>query len=106
MTDLSCDRLRSLIQIGGGEAKETEACVDQEVLPAIVRSQALAVVGAVVLDDEPRFGVIEVCSSDKMAILIAQIFLDHRRRQTGLDEDPPQAGLHWRLRRLPKVGRT
>lgn len=56
------DGSRPLIEVGRREPQDLEACVHQEVLASVVVDETVAVVGAVVLDDQLRVGVVEVGS--------------------------------------------
>jgi hypothetical protein len=68
-----------VVDVRGREAQKTESRVEQPILPAIVFRQAVPMVGPVVLDDEPRFGVVKVRSS-KDRILVAKLHLDFGTR--------------------------
>jgi hypothetical protein len=60
------------------------------------------VVGPVVLDDQPGFGVVQVRSCKELVLVIKEFYLDVWAWQAALDEEPSEAGLHWRFRRRRK----
>jgi hypothetical protein len=72
---------------------------DEQILAAIVLDQALPMVTTVELDNKPRFGVVEVGPACEMAPAIPEVGLDLWLRQTGLNQKPPKASFHRRLRR-------
>ena len=78
-----------------GEAQKPEPGVEQAVLPAIVFDQAIAVVGAVVLENESLRGVVKVRSTDESILDVIEVRLDFGAWQAALDEKPSKAGLHW-----------
>jgi hypothetical protein len=96
-TDLRDDDFRLTIDVGGCETQETKAGVDEEVLPAVVFNEALAVIAPVIFQDESRRRVIEVCPGHELLTTVAKVGLDLRVRQAGLDEQPPKPSLHGRF---------
>jgi hypothetical protein len=86
-----------LIEVGGREPQHLEACVHQEVLAAVVLDETVAVVAAVVLDDQLRVGVVEVGSGYLSAAGVAKFRLDNRARKIRIQEQPAKSGFHGRL---------
>jgi len=60
------------MHVGRGETQNPEACVDQQVLTAVVLDESFAVVGAVVLDDQPGGLVVQVGPADESTLGIAK----------------------------------
>jgi len=86
-----------LIEVGRREPQDLEACVHQEVLASVVVDETVPVVGAVVLDDQLRVGVVEVGSGYLSAAGVAKFRLDDRAREAGVQEQPAKSGFHGRL---------
>jgi hypothetical protein len=63
-------RFRLLEDVGGGEPKEAEAGVQQEILPPVVGDQAVPMGGAVVLESESVLRVVEIWAAQDAAVLI------------------------------------
>lgn len=81
---LRLDDLWPLMDVGGGEPEECEAGVEEEVLPAVVLDETIAVVGAVVLDDQLGVGVVEVGPTDEPASGVMKSGLNLRSGQSRL----------------------
>jgi hypothetical protein len=79
--------------------------LNEQVLPAVVLNEALAVVAPVIFQNESRRRVIEVCPTDELLAAVAEVGLDLRVWEAGLDEQPPKPGLHRRFGRSSKRGK-
>lgn len=77
---MSLDHLRSLVEVCGRETQQPEAGVQQQVLTAVVLDQSIAMIGAVVLDDEPGLPVVQIGPADKPRIGIAELDLNFGAR--------------------------
>jgi len=88
------------VNVPGREAQEHEAGVDQEVLPAVVFDESVTVGSPVVLDHQARRRIVEISSTDKLAMAVVEVRLDMGRRQSGLQQNPPKSSLHGGLSRL------
>ena len=93
-TDLCHDHVWLTMDVRGCETQEAVARVDEQVLPAVVLNEALAVIAAVILENESRQRVIEVCPSDELLIAVVQVGLDLRVWKSGLDEQPAKPRFH------------
>jgi hypothetical protein len=93
--DLRYDDVGLTMDVGGGETQEAKAGVDEQVLPAVVLNEALAVIAPVIFDNESRRRVIEVCPTDELLTSITEVGLDLWVWEPGLDEQPPKPRLHW-----------
>jgi hypothetical protein len=58
-------------QVGGREAEQSEAGVEDQVLAAIVCDEAFSVVESVVLNCKPSVRVIQVSSTDESTVDVA-----------------------------------
>lgn len=101
---LRLDDLGSLMDVRVCKTKELESGLEQEVLPAVVFDEAVAVVGAVVFDDQARLRVVEVGAADEPASGVVESGLDLGMGQPSLSEEPAQAGFHRRLCRRGHLG--
>jgi hypothetical protein len=90
------------MDVRGCETQEAKSRVDQQVLPAVVLNEALAVIAPVIFQNESRRRVIEVCPTDELLLAVAEVGLDLRVWEAGLDEQPPQPSLHRRFGRSSK----
>src|ERR1700682_608664 len=90
--------IRLVVDVTGREAQELEAGTEQPILAAIVFDQAIPVVRTVVLEDEPRRGVVKVRSSVPIFV-ISQIHLYFGPWQAALDQKPSKPCLHRRFGR-------
>jgi len=66
------------MDVRGRETQEAKAGVDQQVLPAVVFNEALAVIAPVIFENESRRRVIEVCPTDELLAAVAEVSLDVR----------------------------
>jgi hypothetical protein len=89
------------VDVRSRETQQPEAGAEQSILTSIVFDQAIPVVAAVVLQDEPRRGVVKVHPSEP-SFVIAEIHLNLRAWQPPLDQKPSKSGLHRRLSRRRK----
>jgi hypothetical protein len=62
------------------EPQEPVAGVDEQVLPAVVLNEAVAMVAAVEFDHESRRGIVEVGSAYETLVKVAEIRLDFGAR--------------------------
>jgi len=85
------------MNVRGCESQEPESSIDQQVLSSIVLDQALPMIAPVVLENEPRRGVVEVGPTDEPVLAVMKIGLDLRAREAGLYQKPPQPSLHRRF---------
>src|SRR5437773_4374812 len=93
--------------VAGCEAEETVARVDQSVLAAVVGGEAVAMRGAVVLDDEALARIAQVWPGDEDACVVVERNLHTGFGQAGEHKEQPQSGLHWALgSRLRKFHRS
>ena len=76
------------------EAQNPESRVDEQILPPVVLHEAIAVIAAVVLDYEPRGGVIEVRPTQESTLGVTKIGLNLRVWEARLHQQPPQPCLH------------
>jgi hypothetical protein len=65
-------RFRLLEDVGGGEPKEAEAGIQESILPAVVRDEAVPMGGAVVLEPKSVFRVIKVGAAEGATMLIVE----------------------------------
>lgn len=79
------------------ESQKMKSSIDQPVLPSVVIDQALAVVAAIELNNQPRGGIVEVGSAQKLLVGVAEIGLNFWAWQAGLDQEPAKPGFHRRL---------
>jgi hypothetical protein len=86
------------VDVRSRETQQPEAGAEQSILTSIVFDQAIPVVAAVVLQDEPRRGVVKVHPSEP-SFVIAEIHLNLRAWQPPLDQKPSKPGLHRRFGR-------
>lgn len=93
------------MDVRGSETQEAESGVDQQILPAVVLDEALSVVAPVVLENEPRPGVIQISPADESSLTVTEIRLDIRLWQAGLDQQPPKPSLHRRFGGSRKCGK-
>src|SRR5260370_15909838 len=92
--DLCDDDVWLTMDVRGRETQEAKARVDEQVLPAVVFNEALAVIAPVIFENESRRRVIEVCPTDELLAAIAEVSLDVRVWQTCLDQKPSEPCLH------------
>ncbi|HEV2028612.1 MAG TPA: hypothetical protein VGS16_08795 [Candidatus Dormibacteraeota bacterium] len=85
------------MEVGRSETKKPKSSVDQQVLAAIVLNQTVAVIAAVVFENEAPGGVVEIGPTDEPAIAITEIDLDLGTGQSGLDEQPSKPSFHRRF---------
>jgi hypothetical protein len=83
------------MDVRGSESQQAKAGVDEQVLPAVVLNEALAVIAPVIFQNESRRRVIEVCPTDELLTAVVEVGLDLRVWESGLDEQPPKPSLHW-----------
>jgi hypothetical protein len=81
-----------------GEAQHPKPGVDDQVLAAVVFDKSIAMVGAVEFNDQPRGWVIQVGPANEATFCITEVGLNLWMRQAGLNQEPPEPGLHWRFR--------
>jgi hypothetical protein len=99
------------MDVRGCETQEAKAgirrkpALNEQVLPAVVFDEALAVIAPVIFQNESRRWVIEVCPTDELLAAVAQVGLDLRVWEAGLDEQPPKPSLHRRFGRSSKGGK-
>jgi hypothetical protein len=103
-TDLGHDDVWLAVDVRGRESQEAKARVDEQVLPAVVLNQALAVIAPVIFQNESRRRVIEVCPTDELLTAVAEVGLHLRVWEAGLDEQPTKPCLHWRFGRSSECG--
>ena len=77
---LGHDDVRTHVDVWPREAKDPVTRADQSVLAPVVRSQPVAVVATVELDDQPRGRVVKVRASHKGPISVVELNLDLRSR--------------------------
>jgi len=82
------------VDVRGCETQQAVACVDEQVLPAVVLNEALAVIAPVIFQNESRRRVIKVCPTDELLAAVAEVSLDLRAWKSGLDEQPPKPSFH------------
>jgi hypothetical protein len=58
--DLCHDDAGAMVDVGASESQEAKACIDQQVLPAVVLNEALPVIAPVIFQNEAGRPVIEV----------------------------------------------
>jgi len=58
------------------ETQQPESSVDEQVLAPIVLDEPLAMVAAVVLENQPRGGIAKVCPSDEPSRPVPEVRLD------------------------------
>jgi hypothetical protein len=73
------------VDVGGRESQQPITGIEQEVLAAVVLDEPVAMVGPVVLDDEPRRWVIEIGPAYESISGVVEIGLDLRSRQARLE---------------------
>src|SRR5206468_776874 len=95
--------IRPLPDIGEREAKQAEAGAEDRVLAPKVFGHAVAMVGAVVLDDQASLRVVEIRPADKPACSVVKVDLDLRPGKAGLDQQPAESRFHRGFRRLSKL---
>jgi len=66
------------VDVGGRESQQPIAGVEQEVLAAVVLDEPVAMVGPVVLDDEPRRWVVEIRATHEPVVGVPEVDLDPR----------------------------
>jgi hypothetical protein len=93
------------MDVRGREPQEAKAGVDEQVLPAVVFNEALAVIAPVIFENESRRWVIEVCPADELLAAVAEVSLDVWVWQTCLDQQPSKPCLHRRFGRSSKRGK-
>jgi hypothetical protein len=93
-TDLRHNDVWLTVDVRGSETQEAEAGVDEQVLPAVVLNEALAVIAPVIFQNEAGRRVIEVCPTDELLAAVAEVSLDLRVWKSGLDEHPPKPSFH------------
>jgi len=71
-----------------------ETGVDECVLPAQVRIEAILVMRAVIFDDQLAVGVVQVHSCEESSRPVAELGLDQRTRKPAFDELYAQPRLH------------
>jgi hypothetical protein len=92
------------MDVRGCETQEAKAGVDEQVLPAVVLNEALAVIAPVIFQNESRRRVIEVSPTDELLTAVAEVGLDLRVWEAGLDEQPSKPCLHRRFGRSREWG--
>ncbi len=92
--DLCHDDVWLTMDVRGSESQQAKAGVDEQVLPAVVLNETLAVIAPVILQNESRRRVIEVCSTDELQAAVVEVGLDLRVWEAGLDEQPSKPCLH------------
>ena len=103
--DLLYDDVWLTVDVRGRETQEAKAGVDEQVLPAVVFNEALAVNAPVIFQNESRRRVIEVRPRDELLGAVAEVGLDLGVRKAGLDEQPSKSCLHRRFGRSSKRGK-
>jgi hypothetical protein len=103
--DLCYDDVWLTMDVRGRETQEAKAGVDEQVLPAVVFNEALAVIAPVIFESESRRRVIEVCPTDELLAAVAEVSLNVRVWQTCLDQQPSKSCLHRRFGRSSKRGK-
>ncbi len=104
-TDLCHDDVWLTMDVRGGESQQAIAGVDEQVLPAVVLDEALAVIASVIFQNESRRRVIEVCPTDELLTAVVEVGLDLRVWEAGLDEQPAKPCLHRRFGRRCECGK-
>jgi hypothetical protein len=64
------DHVRRRIDIGSREAQQSEARLDETILPAVIVDEPIAMVPAIKLDCQPLDAIEHIGSSDKAAPMI------------------------------------
>ena len=109
--DLCDDNIWLTMDVRGRETQEAKAgirrkpALNEQVLPAVVPNDALAVIAPVIFDNESRRRIIKVCSTDELLAAVAEVSLDVRVWQTCLDQQPSKPCLHRRFGRSSKRGK-
>jgi hypothetical protein len=93
-TDLCHNHVWLTMDVRGCETQEAKARVNEQVLPAVVLNEALAVIPPVIFQNESRRRVIQVRPADKLLVAVVEVGLDLRMWKSGLDEQPPKPSLH------------
>jgi len=91
---LGGDDIRAIANVRGGESQQPESRIDHQVLPPVVLDQPVAMVAAVVFDDEAGCRVVEVSLRDESTAAVVEICLNFRAKQAGLEQQPPKPSLH------------
>src|SRR5260370_42442125 len=92
--DLCDDDVWLTMDVRGRETQEAKARVDEQVLPAVVFNEALAVIAPVIFANESRRRGIEVCPTDELLAAVAEVSLDVTVWQTCLEQKTSDARLH------------
>jgi len=100
-----------MVNVRSRETQEAESGIDQHVLPAVVLDEALTVVASVILENEPRPGVVQVRPTDEPLLTVTEISLDiwpapawissHRSRVFIGDSAGAESAASERSRRAP-----
>jgi hypothetical protein len=90
--------VRATVDVCGGKAQKPESRIDEQILTTVVLDKSVAMVAAVVLENQPRRGVVEVDPTNEPTVAIAKIRLDLGPWQSGLNQQPSQARFHRRFR--------
>jgi len=91
--------IRAAVDVCPCETKQTIASVQEQVLPPVVLNQPVAMVAAVVLENQPRTRVVKVRPADESSRVVIEIYLYVWSRHPGLHQEPAKTRLHWRLGR-------
>jgi hypothetical protein len=78
--NLCFDYLWAIVNVARGKTQESESCIDEQVLAAVVFDQAVPVIPTVVLENESRSRVIEVGPADKSTFVVAEVRLNFGAR--------------------------
>jgi len=73
--DLCDDDAGAVMDVGGGESQEAKAGIDQQVLPAVVVNETLAVIAPVIFQNESRRRVIEVGPTQEPFLRVPKVDL-------------------------------
>jgi hypothetical protein len=90
-------RVRRAVDVRKGEAKYSEAGIDEQVLPPVVLDEARSVRSTVVLKDQAVGRIVQIGASQEATVVIVERHLNFRPRQPAQDEQHPQAAFHRRL---------
>jgi hypothetical protein len=93
------------VDVRCSEAQEPKPGIDEQILSAIILDESLAMIAAVVLENELRRGVVQVGPTDEPALGVVEILLDLWSRQAGLDQKPAKPSFHRRFRGSHKPGK-
>ncbi|HKW08365.1 MAG TPA: hypothetical protein VJS19_12450 [Candidatus Dormibacteraeota bacterium] len=94
MTDNGCRRAQN---VACRKPKQAEASLQDAVLPAVVRLEAVPMRRSVVLDDKAYARVEEITSPQESPGPVTEMNLRSGPRQAAHDKEQPKSGFHWAL---------